>query len=77
MSSVLVRNEQRKLMANYLNSIASATFVGGWLPLFVSWSIGNGRLTEGSIFLMVFAFFISVLIFSSGYRLISRLEEVE
>ena len=75
--SILVRNEKRKLLANYLNSIASATFVGGWLPLFVAWTVGTGKISEGSVFLMVFAFILSAIIFSLGYRQLSGLESSE
>lgn len=77
MTSVLIRNEKRKLMAGFLNSIASATFVGGWLPLFVAWTIGTGKISEASVFLMVFAFILSAIIFSFGYRLLSGLEQSE
>jgi hypothetical protein len=48
--SVLVRNERVKLAASYLNSIASATFVGAWLPLIADWTFGTGRIGEGTIF---------------------------
>jgi hypothetical protein len=65
--SVLVRNEQVKLAASYLNSIASATFVGAWLPLIAAWTLGTGRIGEGTIFLMLFAFFVSGLVVSMTY----------
>jgi hypothetical protein len=75
--SILIRNERRKLAANYLNSIASATFVGGWLPLFVTWSVGAGKLSEGSLFPMVFAIMFSDIITTFAARILNGLEEVE
>jgi hypothetical protein len=73
--SVLVRNERVKLTANFLNSIASATFVGAWLPLIAAWTLGTGKIGEGTIFLMLFAFFISGSVFSMAYRTLANLEE--
>jgi hypothetical protein len=73
--SVLVRNERIKLAANYLNSIAAATFVGAWLPLIASWTLGTGKITEGTIFLMLFAFLVSGIVFSMAYRVLANLEE--
>jgi hypothetical protein len=75
MMSVLVRNERIKLAANYLNSIASATFVGAWLPLIAAWTLGTGKIGEGTIFLMLFAFFVSGLVFSMAYKTLATLEE--
>jgi hypothetical protein len=74
--SILFRNEKRKLLASYLNGIASGTFVGGWLPLFASWTLGTGRFGEGPIFLMIFAFLMSWGIFSFASRVLDKLEEV-
>jgi hypothetical protein len=62
-------------MANYLNGIASGTFVGGWLPLFASWTLGTGRFGEGPIFLMVFAFIVCLGIFTFAVRVLNNLEE--
>lgn len=75
MSTVLVRNEQRKLLASYLNSVASATFVGGWLPPIGALVLGNGKLSADPFLLMAFAFVISFAIFSFGYRVLGGLEE--
>jgi hypothetical protein len=75
MTSVLVRNERVKLAANYLNSIASATFVAAWLPLIAAWTLGTGIIGEGTVFLMLFAFVVSGLVFSMAYRVLANLEE--
>jgi hypothetical protein len=72
--SVLVRNEQRKLFANYLNSIASGTAIGGTLPLFAAWALGTSQSIEAPIFLMLIAFSVSGTILSVALRLLTGLE---
>jgi hypothetical protein len=73
--TIFIRNERRKLLAGYLNSIASGTFVGGWLPLFAAWSLGNGAFGHGPVILMLFAFGLSWLIYGVASRVLLGLEE--
>ena len=73
--SVLVRNEQRKLFANFLNSIASGTAIGGTLPLFAAWALGTSKSYQAPIFLMFIAFLVAGFIVSIALRLLKNLEE--
>lgn len=73
--SVLVRNEQRKLFANFLNSMASGTAIGGTLPLFAAWALGTSKSYQAPIFLMFIAFSVAGFIVSIALRLLKNLEE--
>jgi ABC-type multidrug transport system permease subunit len=73
--SILVRNEQRKLFASYLNSIASGTAIGGTLPLFAAWALGTSQSIEAPVFLMLIAFSVSATILSFALRLLKGLED--
>jgi hypothetical protein len=73
--SILVRNERRKLLASYLNSIASGCAIGGSLPLFVNFAMGTARPGDGPFLLMLFAFALSGLIFSVALWPLNRLED--
>lgn len=73
--SVLVRNEQTKLLSNFLNALASGTAIGGTLPMFAAWALGNNRPTDAPFFLMIIAFVISAVMFSIARRNLNRLEE--
>ena len=72
--SILIRNEKRKLLANYFNSLASGTAIGGTLPLFAAWALGNNRPTDAPFFLMIFAFVISFLLMGIARRQLNGLE---
>jgi hypothetical protein len=75
MESILVRNEQRKLFANYLNSLAAGTAIGGTLPVFGAWALGTSHSIEAPIFLMLIAFSASGTILSLALRLLKGLED--
>jgi ABC-type multidrug transport system permease subunit len=77
MSSVLVRNKKRKLLANYLNSIASGAAIGGTLPMFAAWALGTTNSVEAPFFLMIFAFVVSYIIQGAASRHLNGLEEQE
>jgi hypothetical protein len=73
--SILVRNEQRKLFASFLNSLASGTAIGGTLPLFAAWALGTSNSFQAPVFLMFIAFSVAALIVSMALRLLRGLEE--
>jgi hypothetical protein len=75
--SVLVRNEKRKLLAAYLNALASGTAIGGTLPMFAAWALGTTESVEAPFFLMIFAFVVSYIIQSAASRQLNGLEEQE
>lgn len=75
LSSVLVRNEKRKLLANYLNSIASGAAIGGTLPMFAAWALGTTKSVEAPFFLMIFAFVVSLILHGMAVRQLNGLEE--
>ena len=76
MTSILVRNEKRKLFANYLNALASGTAIGGTLPMFAAWAIGASHAIQAPFFLMILAFAISMILFSMAIRQLNGLEEI-
>lgn len=75
MSTVLIRNEKRKLLASYLNSMAAGTAIGGTLPVFGAWALGTSHSKEAPFFFMIIAFVISVIIFSAASRQLNGLED--
>jgi hypothetical protein len=75
--SILVRNEKRKLMANFLNALASGAAIGGTLPMFAAWAIGATNSVEAPFFLMIFSFVISTMLHGMARRQLNGLEETQ
>jgi hypothetical protein len=75
MSSILVRNEKRKLFASFLNALASGTAIGGTLPMFAAWAIGATTSIEAPFFLMIFAFVVSSILHGLARRQLNGLED--
>ncbi len=75
--SVLVRNERRKLLASYINSIASAVMVGGSLPVLLALSQGGSVGSSALVTLMIGSFMLSPTLHAIALLPLNRLEEAE